>query len=1262
MHSHRSWTHARTPFTRGAHPSSMVRSGPSRTLAHLLLSLLVLVAGCSSSNSGATNPAIQSLTLTPSGWQADAEVGQSAVLQTKVTDASGSPVSGIVLSYSSSDTTVLRVKNEGGTQAVVTAVRPGTVQLTVGLASSESGTGTASSVSVQVTVDLAGVAIERSGTPLELSSVGDSGEVQGHGLDVAGNTVADAGLTWSVAGTGVVRVTPFAGGDSASVVAVGAGTDTVKATASLCVTGCGATRVVEVKQAVASITVSPDSAAIVAGDSAVFTAKAFDASGAPVMGAPIRWTIGDPTLATVDTSGVVHAWHTGVTQVIAFDDAVNAKVTVNVVPGPATQLVFTTQPHDTATQTALSPAVAVSEKDAYGNVAAGATDSVTMAFGSNPGGATLGGTTTEAATSGVATFGDLSVNKAGSGYTLVASASGLPSATSAAFDIHNNTPIAGADADTTLEDSALVVAAPGVLGNDKSPAGNPLTAKLVTGPSHGTLVLNANGSFTYTPAANYNGSDGFTYKSTDGTFTSAATPVTLTITPVNDAPSYTAGSNQTVLEDAGPQSVAWATSISAGPSNESGQTVHFTVTSTDSTLFSAQPAISPSGTLTYTAAPDSNGVDTVSVQLWDNGGTANGGVDSTTVSTFVISVTAVNDAPSFTLDSTNVTVLEDATADTMPGFLAGLSAGPANESSQTVTVSVANSNATIFSAAPAIDTNGQLTFTLATDSIGTDTVTVTAQDNGGTANGGVDTTSHTFMITVTAVNDAPSYTAGSNQTVLENAAAQSVSWATNLSTGSPHESSQTLTFTVTSTNSALFSALPAISASGTLTYAAASDSFGVDTVSVVLKDNGGTANGGVDSTTVSRFTITVTHVNQPPTFTHGADPAVWNGAGAQTLTSWATISPGPANESSQIVTLSMTNTSTTLFTVAPAINSSTGTLTFTPVTAADGVDTVTVKLKDNGGTANGGVDTASTTFTIAVGPVAYVANTLGYSVSVINMALGTVTKTIGAPAYSDPYGIAITPDGTEAYTTYYASNTVSVIDLAKDSVTQTIGAGTNPDGLAITPDGAKAYMIDYGSNAVSVIDVAADTVFTNTIAVGKLPEDVAVTPDGTKAYVTNDYAASVSVIDVAKDSVTKTIGVGSYPAGVAVTPDGTKAYVANGSYSGTVSVIDVAKDSVTKTIGVGNYPAGVAVTPNGTEVYVVNNGGNSVSVINVGTGTVMKTIGVGAGPQYVAITPDGTKALVTNQSSNTVSVIDVASGLVTKTIGVGSEPTGIAIH
>ena len=76
----------------------------------------------------------------------------------------------------------------------------------------------------------------------------------------------------------------------------------------------------------------------------------------------------------------------------------------------------------------------------------------------------------------------------------------------------------------------------------------------------------------------------------------------------------------------------------------------FNVTgNTNPSLFSVAPAVSPTGTLTYTPAANANGVATITLVLQDNGGTADGGVDTSAPQTFTITVTAVNDAPSFTV-------------------------------------------------------------------------------------------------------------------------------------------------------------------------------------------------------------------------------------------------------------------------------------------------------------------------------------------------------------------------------------------------------------------------------------------------------------------------------------------------------------------------------------------------------------------------------------------------------------------------------------
>src|SRR5829696_8204969 len=75
--------------------------------------------------------------------------------------------------------------------------------------------------------------------------------------------------------------------------------------------------------------------------------------------------------------------------------------------------------------------------------------------------------------------------------------------------VTNRAPVAAADTYTTAEDTNLMVDAPGVLGNDSDPDGNQLSAVLGSGPSHGTIALNGNGSFTYTPAPNVTGTDSF---------------------------------------------------------------------------------------------------------------------------------------------------------------------------------------------------------------------------------------------------------------------------------------------------------------------------------------------------------------------------------------------------------------------------------------------------------------------------------------------------------------------------------------------------------------------------------------------------------------------------------------------------------------------------------------------------------------------------------------------------------------------------------
>jgi VCBS repeat-containing protein len=101
----------------------------------------------------------------------------------------------------------------------------------------------------------------------------------------------------------------------------------------------------------------------------------------------------------------------------------------------------------------------------------------------------------------------------------------------------NQPPAAVNDAYSTTEDTPLAISAiTGVLSNDNDPENDTLTAVLDSGPSHGALELHTDGSFTFTPIANFYGQDVFTYHATDGELNSNSATVNITITPVNDSP------------------------------------------------------------------------------------------------------------------------------------------------------------------------------------------------------------------------------------------------------------------------------------------------------------------------------------------------------------------------------------------------------------------------------------------------------------------------------------------------------------------------------------------------------------------------------------------------------------------------------------------------------------------------------------------------------------------------------------------------------
>ena len=135
---------------------------------------------------------------------------------------------------------------------------------------------------------------------------------------------------------------------------------------------------------------------------------------------------------------------------------------------------------------------------------------------------------------------------------------------------------------------------------------------------------------------------------------------------------------------------------------------------------------------------------------------------------FTITVEAVNDAPDLTLGA-DIALGEDPGAQSVAGFALSGPGGGADEAGQIVTLDVQNDNAGLFSVAPSIDAAGTLGFTPAPGASGQATVTVTATDDGGTANGGVDATQRTFVITISET-DAPPVAVDDAETTSEDVA------------------------------------------------------------------------------------------------------------------------------------------------------------------------------------------------------------------------------------------------------------------------------------------------------------------------------------------------------------------------------------------------------------------------------------------------------------------------------------------------------------
>ncbi len=350
----------------------------------------------------------------------------------------------------------------------------------------------------------------------------------------------------------------------------------------------------------------------------------------------------------------------------------------------------------------------------------------------------------------------------------------------------------------------------------------------------------------------------------------------------------------------------------------------------------------------YQPSPDANGVDTVTYQVCE---TAN----SCDIATVTITIAARNDAPRF-LDAGAIVVTEDSGPISISTWATSISAGAPNESAQNVGFTVTVDQPAMFATLPAVDSNGTLTFTPAADANGPATITVTAVDDGGSDNGGDDSSSaHTATLTVTAVNDAPTFTGGGNiSTVEDNGPTSIAGWATSIQTGPANEASQTLAFAVQVDRPALFSSQPAIDPSGALAFTPAPNANGLATITVTAVDDGGTDDGGDDSSSADTATITITAINDP--VIAGADTATVD----EDDTAGITVDVLANDSDADADSLAIVSLDTSTIAGGTVTNLGLGSLNYTPNRDFNGTETFTYTVSDG----NGSSDTASVTVTV----------------------------------------------------------------------------------------------------------------------------------------------------------------------------------------------------------------------------------------------------------------------------------------------------------
>ncbi|WP_420011133.1 Ig-like domain-containing protein [Tateyamaria sp.] len=376
----------------------------------------------------------------------------------------------------------------------------------------------------------------------------------------------------------------------------------------------------------------------------------------------------------------------------------------------------------------------------------------------------------------------------------------------------NNAPVANDDTATTDEDTAVNI---NVLGNDTDVDNTAAELSVVTADAlNGTVVVEADGTLTYTPDEDFNGTDTITYTMTDGQETSTAS-VTVTVNPVNDAP-VANDDTATINEDS-----TVNIDVLGNDTDVDNTAAELSVLTADAP--NGTVVVEADGTLTYTPDDDFNGTDTITYTITDG--------DETSTGTVTVTVNPVNDAPVANDDTASVDEDGSVNIDVL-----GNDTDIDNTAAELSVVTADALNGTVV-----VEADGTLTYTPDDDFNGTDTITYTITD-------GDKTSTASVTVTVNPVNDAP--VANDDSATVDEDGSVNIDVLAN-DTDIDNTAAELSVTTADAPNGTVV-----IEEDGTLTYTPDDDFNGTDTITYTITDG--------DKTSTATVTVTVNPLPDDP--------------------------------------------------------------------------------------------------------------------------------------------------------------------------------------------------------------------------------------------------------------------------------------------------------------------------------------------------------------------------------------------------------------